>query len=69
VAATSKKRGEATFKGADGVVRFGEILGPEDFAELTTPSAPLLWLRDFLLLGAATLLFKEGKTTRHSFER
>ena len=31
------------------------------FAELTTPSAPLRWLRDFLLLAQPPLLFKEGK--------
>src|SRR3989442_10176106 len=31
-------------------------------AELTTPSAPLQWLRDLLLLAQPPLLFKEGKT-------
>src|SRR5438876_9002430 len=37
------------------------MLRPDDFAELTTPSAPLRWLRDFLLLAQPPLLFKEGK--------
>ena len=27
--------------------QIGEIFRPEDFAELTTPSAALRWLRDF----------------------
>src|SRR5262252_2425674 len=42
--------------------RFGELFRPKDFAERTTPSAALLWLRDFLLMPHPPLLFKEGKT-------
>src|SRR5437660_8364744 len=30
--------------------QFGEIFRPEHFAKLTTPSAALRWLRDFLLM-------------------
>jgi len=33
---------------------------PEDFAELTTPSAALRWLRNFLLMPQPPLLAKEG---------
>jgi len=56
VAATSKKYREASFYGADGVVRPAKFY---NCAELTTitasryrarasrPSAPLLWLRGF----------------------
>src|SRR6266581_2091023 len=36
---------------------------PQRFAELTTPSAPLRWLRDFFLRAQPPLLFKEGKTS------
>src|SRR5262249_38941660 len=39
-----------------------ELFRPKDFAERTTPSAALLWLRDFLLMPHPPLLFKEGKT-------
>ncbi len=38
----------------------GEIFRLEHFAELTTPSAALWWLRDFLLMPQTPLLFKEG---------
>jgi len=45
--------------------KFGEMFRPEDFAELTTPSAALRWLRDFLLMPQPPLLCKEGnKLTR-----
>ena len=47
--------------------RFGEPFRPKDFAELTTPSAALLWLRDFLLMPHPPLLFKEGKTPDSKF--
>ncbi len=52
----------------------GEVFRPKHFAELllrlrpiglalrATPSAPLRWLRDFLLLAHPPLLFKEGKS-------
>jgi hypothetical protein len=33
--------------GAAGVVSSAKLLRPEDFAELTTPSAALWWLRNF----------------------
>jgi len=38
----------------------GEILGLNTFAELTTPSAALRWLRGFLFMPQPPLLFKEG---------
>ena len=41
--------------------QFGEMFRPEDFAELTTPSAALRWLRDLLLMPQPPLLYKEGK--------
>src|SRR6266481_1304820 len=40
--------------------KFGEIFRPEHFAKLTTPSAALRWLRDFLLMPQPPLLCKEG---------
>src|SRR6267143_4552387 len=40
--------------------QFGEIFRPKDFAELTTPSAALQWLRDFLLMPQPPLLCEEG---------
>jgi len=47
--------------------RFGVIFRPKHFAELTTPSAQLGWLRNFLLLRSLPLLFKrswrDGPTT------
>jgi hypothetical protein len=43
------------------VVRSAKSSGLKHFAELTTPSAPLLWLRDFFLRAQPPLLFKEGK--------
>src|SRR5207244_1772529 len=50
-----------SLKGADGVGRSASPIGREQFAELTTPSAPPRWLRDFLLPAQPPLLFKEGK--------
>src|SRR5205823_5316852 len=59
-------------KGADGVARSASPTGrslkkssagtfrPEDLAELTTPSAALRWLRNFLLMPQPPLLCKEG---------
>src|SRR5439155_3011458 len=49
VAATSKRCREATFDRSGRGGQFGEMFRPEDFAELTTPSAP-----------QPPLLFKEG---------
>ena|SRR5438445_4118724 len=40
--------------------QLGEIFRPEHFAELTTPSAALRWLRDFLLMPQPPLLCEEG---------
>src|SRR6267378_226706 len=40
--------------------QFGEIFRPEPFAKLTTPSAALRWLRDFLLMPQPPLLCEEG---------
>jgi len=37
----------------------------QNIDELTTPSAPLRWLRDFLLLAQPPLLFKEGKRAHY----
>jgi hypothetical protein len=56
-----KKRCEATFERSGRGGQLGEMFRPEDFAEPTTPSAPLRWLRDLLLLAQPPLLFKEGK--------
>src|SRR5882672_3027954 len=42
--------------------QFGDILRPEHFAKLTTPSAALRWLRDFLLMPQPPLLCEEGNT-------
>ena len=39
----------------------GEILGLNTFAELTTPSAALRWLRGFLFMAAATPPFQGGE--------
>ena len=58
---------EATFERSGRGGRFGEIFRPKHFAEPTTPSAPLRWLRDFLLLAQPPLLPKElivGKKER-----
>ena len=52
-------------KGADGVVSSAKTFRPEDFAELTTPSAALRWLRDFLLMPQPPLLCKEGNKLGH----
>src|SRR5712664_3337388 len=43
--------------------QFGEIFRPEHFAKLTTPSAALRWLRDFLLMPQPPLLCEEGNAT------
>jgi len=48
-------------KGSGRGGQFGEIFRPKHFAELTTPSAPLRWLRDFLITGAATPPFQGGE--------
>jgi len=40
--------------------QFGEVFRPEHFAKLTTPSAALRWLRDFLLMPQPLLLCEEG---------
>src|SRR5437899_3330439 len=40
--------------------QFGEVFRPEPFAKLTTPSASLRWLRDFLLMPQPALLCEEG---------
>src|SRR5437879_1957309 len=40
--------------------QFGEIFRPEDFAKLTTPSAALRWLRDFLLMPQPPSSAEEG---------
>src|SRR2546425_811477 len=53
-----KRRCEATFERSGRGGRFGETFRPKHFAELTTPSALLRWLRDFLLLAQPPLLFK-----------
>jgi hypothetical protein len=60
VDARSRKYREATLVRADGVVRSTKLFRPQDFAELTTPSAALWKLRDFLLMPQTPLLFKEG---------
>ena len=46
--------------GAAGVVSSAKVFKPEGVAELTTPSAALRWLRNFLLVPQPPLLFKEG---------
>src|SRR5437867_12531385 len=57
----SKRCCEATIERSGRGGRFGEIFRPKHFAELTTPSAPLRWLRDFLITGAATPPFQGGE--------
>src|SRR5215475_13625748 len=54
VAARSKRYCEATLVRADGVVRPAKSLGLNSFAERTTPSAAIQWLRDILIYAAAT---------------
>src|SRR6267378_7193482 len=44
--------------------QFGDILRPEHFAKLTTPSAALRWLRDFLLMPQPPLLCEEGNSSQ-----
>jgi hypothetical protein len=46
--------------GAAGVVSSAKLFRPQQFADLTTPSAALRWLRNFLLMPQPPLLFKEG---------
>jgi hypothetical protein len=46
--------------GAAGVVSSTKLFRPQQFADLTTPSAALRWLRNFLLMPQPPLLFKEG---------
>src|SRR5215469_13243982 len=63
VAATSIRSREASFDGADGVVRNGTLFKNafrNISAILTTPSAPLWWLRIFLLMAQPPLLYQEG---------
>ena len=48
---------EASLDGADGVVRAAK---PYSFLELTTPSAPLRWLRSIFLMAQPPLLCEEG---------
>src|SRR6516225_516230 len=45
------------------VVGSAKLFRPEQFAELTTPSAALRWLRNFLLMPQPPLLFKEEKSS------
>src|SRR5437879_3599204 len=52
--ARSLKRGRSLNR------KFGEIFRPEPFAKLTTPSAALRWLRDFLLMPQPPLLTRRG---------
>jgi hypothetical protein len=61
-----KDAAKPPLKGADGVARSASPQGrslKRSSAELTTPSAPLRWLRDFLLLGASTPPFQGGEKT------
>jgi len=46
--------------GAAGVVSSAKLSRLEQFADLTTPSAALRWLRNFFLVPQPPLLFKEG---------
>jgi hypothetical protein len=62
-----KKYREATLVRPDGVVSSAKIFGPKDFAELTTPSAALRWLRTLLFMPQPPLLFKEGNIARFKF--
>ena len=50
-----------------GVVSSAKFFRAEDFAELTTPSAALRWLRNFLLMPQPPLLGKEGKSPYSKF--
>src|SRR5436309_15637145 len=49
---------------ADGVVSSARLRRP---AELTTPSAPLLWLRGIFLMAQPSLLCEEGNMTHSSY--
>jgi hypothetical protein len=76
VDARLRKYCEATFIRADGreararqreavnVVRPAKSSGLNVFAEPTTPSAALRWLRNFLFMPQPPLLFKEGNVAR-----
>ena len=67
MAARLRKYREATLVRADGVVRPAKSLGLNIFAELTTPSAALRWLRNFLFMPQPPLLFKEGNMLARKF--
>src|SRR5262249_7063921 len=63
VDATSRRSREASSYGADGVVNDGTPLknASQKFSTIsTTPSAPLRWLRTFLLMAQPPLLCQEG---------
>jgi hypothetical protein len=63
VDATSRRSREASFDGADGVVRNGPLLRNafrNTSATRTTPSAPLRWLRIFFLMAQPPLLCQKG---------
>src|SRR5437667_10872712 len=61
----SRRRGGAKRKPdrAQPQEKIGEIFRPEEFTELTTPSAALRRLRAFLLIPQPPLLFKEGNVS------
>src|SRR5438445_13466081 len=61
----SRRRGGAKRKPdrAQPQEKIGEIFRPEEFTELTTPSAALRRLRAFLLMPQPPLLFKEGNVS------
>src|SRR5438477_12229351 len=62
---SSRRRGGAKRKPdrAQPQEKIGEIFRPEEFTELTTPSAALRRLRAFLLMPQPPLLFKEGNVS------
>jgi len=63
VDATSRRSREASFNGADGVVERGTPFKNacrKTSVIPTTPSAPLWWLRIFLLMAQPPLLYQEG---------
>src|SRR5215510_2969685 len=47
--------------------QIGEIFRPEDFSELTTPSAAHRWLRNLYLMPQPPLLAEEGNTPHSAF--
>jgi len=70
VDATSKRSREASFDGADGVVRNGTLFKDafrNTSAFPTTPSAPLRWLRIFLLMAQPPLLY-QAELSKLAFE-